>query len=189
MLPNTELNINRDGLGTTEPIAPWLWLAKRKERVIGFSLPLHFIRGQQWAGWTSRFTRPRIQQAKGRKTGEWVPRKVNQPGVEKKIKPASGKRWKMDGEIARTFEGEWAVAGECAHRERHPQHQGCKLQGNEQIAGGEWNGEDFSFKNYLLCFCFVWWKTGSETREEGRDVERWRSWPHGLMGRYGLRPT
>jgi hypothetical protein len=49
VLPHTELNINRDGLGTTEPIAPWLWLAKRKERVIGFSLPPHFIRGQQWA--------------------------------------------------------------------------------------------------------------------------------------------
>lgn len=29
-LPHTELNINRDGIGTTEPIAPWLWLAKRK---------------------------------------------------------------------------------------------------------------------------------------------------------------
>jgi hypothetical protein len=80
------------------------------------------------------------------------------------------------------------VAGECAHRERHQQHRGCKLQGNEQIAGGEWNGEDLSFKNYLLCFCFVWWKTGSETRERRGDVVMSSGGGHRLLRSTGYGP-
>jgi hypothetical protein len=62
----------------------------------------------------------------------------------------------MGGEIVRTSEGEWAATGECAHCEHHPQHQGCNLLGNEQIAGENGAGEDFRFRNSLSSlFCFV----------------------------------
>lgn len=107
--------------------------------------------------------------------GEWISHKVKQPDVEIKL---GQERWKMvDGEIALTSEEEWAATGECAHCERHPQR-------NEQIAGGDWNGEDFSFEDYLfsVLFCVVEnWKEQERSGEMTSGDWRVRAMAYGPL--------
>jgi len=83
-----------------------------------------------------------------------------------------------------TFEGQWAATGESAHCERHPQHQGCNSQGNDQIAGEEWNGEDFSFEDSLSLLCSVWFCVVENWKGEERAGD-WQAWAMA----YGPWPT
>ena len=80
-------------------------------------------------------------------------------------------RWKMDGEITVPLKGsgrrqERALTASTIHITK-----GCNSQGNEQIAGEEWNGEDFSFEDSLSpLFCFVLCGGKLERRGAGRRL-------------------